>query len=189
MSIPTEKILVQQIVAGDQAAFRRFVDQYQNLVWHVVSSMVSQKYDREDLCQDIFVKIYTSLPGFRFDAKLSSWIFKISYRRCLNYLAKKRVSLYEDTNGVEQTLEDVKGDTFSPIEQLVQRELIDRVHGLLKRLAPVQRTLISMYHLEGFSYSEIAEATELPDGTIKSYLYRARQKLQKMAVAVGQEAY
>ena len=81
----TDQQLVERILAGEKELYRYFVTRYERLVRHVVSKMMSNKHDCDDICQDVFVKIYTNLSGFRFDSKLSTWVGRISYNTCLNH--------------------------------------------------------------------------------------------------------
>ena len=88
--------LVRQILDGNELAFERLIRNFQRLVSHIVFRMIDNVSDREDICQDVFVKVYKNLKGFRFDSKLSTWIARIAYNRCINFLEKKKVVLYDD---------------------------------------------------------------------------------------------
>ena len=85
-----EKQIVADILAGDQQAFRNLIEQYQKLVSHIVFRMISHQVDREELCQEIFIKVYRNLASFKFQSKLSTWVGRIAYHACINFLKKNR---------------------------------------------------------------------------------------------------
>jgi len=90
-----ERELVERILDGDREAFLTFIDRYERLVKHIVFRMVDDR-DREELCQDVFMRAYRYLDGFRFEAKLSTWLARIARNTCLNHLEKKEMPLYTD---------------------------------------------------------------------------------------------
>ena len=175
--------LIARIVAGDAGAFAEFVRQYQRLVSHVVFRMIDNVHDREDLCQDVFLAVYEHLPGFRFDAKLSTWVARVAYNRCLTHLEKMRVPVWSDFAGEEQLCDVVPNDDKSPHEYVEDRDLSARVHGEIARLPVVFRTVLTLYHLDEMSYQEIGGVTGMPEGTVKSYLFRARKLLKERLLA------
>jgi len=176
-----DHLLIQQILAGHQSAFRRFVERYQKLVSHIVFRMVPNRSDREDMCQEVFMKAYRNLAGFQFGSRLSTWVGRIAYNTCVNYLQKKKVPLLDDLAGSDSdrdSLEAIPGGEASPDLWTEQRDLLARVRREMDSLSPQYRALLTLYHLDEMSYEEIAEVTDLPMGTVKSYLFRARKALR-----------
>jgi RNA polymerase sigma-70 factor (ECF subfamily) len=176
------RTLVAEILSGNRGAFQTFVERYQRLVSHVVFRMVTNRADREDLCQDVFVKVYQNLGGFHFGSKLSTWVARIAYNTCLSYLQKKRVPLLEDMKPVDEVrdaLETAVDDAPMVDETAAERDLFDRVQAEMNHLPPQYRAILTLYHLDEMSYEEIVDVTGLPMGTVKSYLYRARQLLRE----------
>jgi RNA polymerase sigma-70 factor (ECF subfamily) len=183
----TERELVEQVLAGDREAFLDFIDRYERLVKHVVFRMVDDDRDREELCQDVFVRAYRYLDGFRFESKLSTWLARIARNTCLNHLEKKEVPLYADhapspgdegppdaraaLNRIEDPDEDVAGTADDRERRALVREGINA-------LAEHYRTALTLYHLEGMSVSQISAIMDNPEGTVKSHLYRGREKLK-----------
>ena len=165
---------IEQVLAEDRQAFARLIEQYQRLVVHVVYRMVKDPRDREELCQDVFVKVYRSLHTFRYEARLSSWIAKIAYHTCLNHLERKKLPLLDDALPVAR----LTASEPLPDAQTRRMEVQSFIHKAIERLPHQQRIVLTMYHLEGFSLSEIAHITERPTGTIKSDLFRARKSLK-----------
>ncbi len=175
--------LIDKILAGDPNAFTRLVRQNEKLVCQIVFRMVPGQQDREDLCQEIFVKVYQNLKGFQFNAKLSTWIARIAYNTCLNYLDKKHVPLYEDCVAEGKTVDDCFGDNTSPDEWTALRQASVCLCEEIDSLPVIYGTILSLYHLHEMSYAEIGEILSLPDGTIKSYLFRARKALRERMLA------
>jgi RNA polymerase sigma factor (sigma-70 family) len=173
-----EKALVQQILAGNQRAFKEFILQYQNLVSHLVFRMIPNDSDREDICQDIFLKVYQHLANFQFESKLSTWIAKITYNTCLNFLEKKRVSLFDDLTPEELTLDDLSGSSALPDSFTEKQDISRRLQMEIEKLPVHYRTILTLYHLDEMSYREICQITEMPEGTVKNYLFRARKMLK-----------
>ncbi|XOV93808.1 MAG: RNA polymerase sigma factor [Bacteroidota bacterium] len=170
-----ERTLVKQVLAGNQAAFQLLIRQYQKLVGHMVWRMVSNPEDREEICQDVFIKVYDSLGTFKFDSKLSTWIATIAYRMSLNHI--KRSNRNKETEDLD--LIDFKMENSSDV--LEENDYAKFIHQLIDQLPDTYKTILTLYHLEGFSYPEIVEVTGLPEGTVKSYLFRARKKLKELS--------
>jgi RNA polymerase sigma-70 factor (ECF subfamily) len=141
--------------------------------------MIHHSSDREDICQDVFLKIFQNLPSFRQEAKLSTWIGRIAYNSCLNHIEKKKTFLMEDYWRPEQNWEDIEGSTTSPAEAAEVSDLNAKVQAEMEKMPAYHRTALTLYHVDGLGYEEIAEVMNLPEGTIKSYLFRARQYLKK----------
>ena len=177
-----QKYLVKRILAGETKAFREFVDSYKRLVAHVVYRMVSNSADREDVCQDVFVKAYQNLQGFHFQSTLSTWLARIAYNTCVNYLEKKRVPLFDDSAPETFTLEHLASNVNNPYSETESSDLHRMLHQHVNALPVLYRTIVTLYHLEEMKYAEIGRIMELPEGTVKSYLFRARKMLREKLV-------
>ena len=143
------------------------------LVAQVIYKMVSNREDRKDLSQEVYLKAYKNLTGFRFESKLSTWIARIAYNTCLNHLEKKQLLLQNDIELPDKLV----SNTASSVLDLKERSAI--ISAAIEKLPPILRTLITLYHNEDLSYAEIQQITALPEGTIKSYLFRARKLLKE----------
>ncbi|HPG39892.1 MAG TPA: sigma-70 family RNA polymerase sigma factor [bacterium] len=175
--------LVEKVLAGNSRAFQTFVNEYKNLVAHIVYRMVNILEDREDLCQDIFVKAYQNLFQFKFESKVSTWIARIAYNTCINYLEKKKVPLYDDLAPEDTSLDSLAGINELQ-DDLYEAENINNI--VRKEIAemPVKfRTILTLYHLDEMTYAEIGSITGLPEGTVKNYLFRARRFLKAKLTA------
>jgi len=173
------KVLVERVLAGDHYAFERLIRKYQRLVSHVVFRLVPNISDREDLCQEVFLKVYRSLPGFRFDCKLSTWIARIAYNGCLNFLEKKRIPLYDDLDSQGNLPDDGRDDNANPAQSVEEKDIAGILREEVNRLPVKFRTIVTLYHLEEMSYAEIGQVLDLPEGTIKSHMFPARKLLKE----------
>jgi len=173
------RLLVDRIMNGDPNAFKQLVKDNERLVGQIVFRMIPWESDREDVCQDIFVKVYQNLASFRFDCKLSTWIARITYTTCLNCLDKKRMPLYEDTNLDGHTVDDCASEGGRPDEWTRARQSSVRICEEIDQLPVIFGTILSLYHLHEMSYAEIGQILSLPDGTVKSYLFRGRKLLKE----------
>ena len=168
--------LVEQILNGNSNAFRFLVSKHQQLVSHIVGRILPRKEDMEDVCQEVFIKVFRKLKRFRGESKLSTWIARIAYNTSISHLRKGKhaASSYDEQPGL---IAGEKDDSLN--QKIVEREEAKKY--LLKFIdeLPVQyKTVLTLFHLEEFSYKEIEEITEMPEGTIKSYLSRARKILK-----------
>jgi RNA polymerase sigma factor (sigma-70 family) len=183
----TDEQLVKRTLEGDRHAYGLIVKNTEGLVAQIVFKMISIPADRKDLAQDVYLKAFSNLPRFRFQAKLSTWIGQIAYNSCLHYLEKKKLVLLEDfevdDNVQEDSLRKIS-DSFTDslgndTEKLLsEKELSAILKVEIEKLSPLYKTLITLYHNEELSYAEIAQITALPDGTVKNYLFRARKILK-----------
>lgn len=169
--------IIKKINTGDTAAFELIIEDYKRLVYNIVFLMVQNTRDVEDLCQDVFVKVYRNLVNFQFQSKLSTWIGTIAYNTSINYLKKKRVQL-TDALVEENSFEYYAGEN-TPHDDMEMGDLSTRLKTEIENLPVKFRTILSLFHLEEMSYLEIAEITKLPEGTVKSYLFRARKLLKE----------
>ncbi len=181
---PEDKLLVQKVLAGDTRAFGSIVKNTEKLVAQIVFKMIPAEEDRKDLAQDVFLKAYKRLSGFRFKAKLSTWIAQIAYNTCLDYLEKKKLTLInadENDNSEEEVFDFLNAKTGRMATQtdIARKNLSAILNEEMDKLSPVFKTIITLYHNEELSYEEIGQITNLPEGTVKSYLFRARKKLKE----------
>ncbi len=186
----SDKKRVQQILSGDMNAFRSLIADFQRLVCHVVFRMVTNETDREEICQEVFIKVHQNLKVFQFKSKLSTWIGRIAYHTCVNYLKKKKLPLYDDflRNDVKngklnsEKPDGIEGFATSvrmPDDNVIRSETMHFVYAEIEKLPPDFRAILTMFHLDEMKYAEISEVMDLPEGTVKSYLFRARKLLKE----------
>jgi RNA polymerase sigma-70 factor (ECF subfamily) len=180
-----EAALVRRAQAGDQMAFREVVERYQSKVFSIIYGILRNHNDAEDIAQQVFTKVYFSLRSFDFRSSLLTWIYKITVNECYDYLRKKKVRklVYESDFTEEDTLRmensEPARDQRRPVDvALAQRDLALK---LLAKLPEEERTLLLLKEVEGHSVEELARMTGINENTIKVKLFRARQKLLKVA--------
>jgi RNA polymerase sigma-70 factor (ECF subfamily) len=171
--------LINRIKSGDHSAFQTLIETYQRLVSHIVFRAIPNASDREDICQDVFLKVYQNIGGFRFESKVSTWIARIAYNTCINYLQKKKVPLFDDHAFEDETLDSVSGQSQLPDAIAEGKDTASRLQTEIEALDVRYRTILTLYHLDEMSYSEIGKIMNLPEGSVKSYLFRARKRLRK----------
>ncbi|MFD1872920.1 RNA polymerase sigma factor [Hymenobacter bucti] len=191
-SVLTDQQLVAQVLGGDTAAFGQLVQRTQGLVTQLVFKMIRHPADRPDLAQEVYLKVFKNLAGFKFQAKFSTWVGQVTYNTCLHYLEKKQLVLLDPTEPAPAAaVEDgrrappplVAGPETDPETALFDQDLTDILSAAIEQLPPLYRTLIALYHQQELSYEEIAQITSLPDGTVKNYLFRARKQLKQHLLA------
>jgi RNA polymerase sigma-70 factor (ECF subfamily) len=173
MEAINERELVERCRRGDEGAFQELVDRYKTLVFALIARTVQDRSRAEDLAQDVFLKVHRGLPYFRGEARLSTWIYRIVANACAQprSAAAVAVSLDHDLSAGRATA--VLDRRFGDLE------LRDRLEKAIARLPPHYRLLIAAHYLEGVQYEDLAEALALPLGTVKTYLYRAKQQLRR----------
>ncbi len=169
--------LVRSILSGDLQAFRLLIKQHERLVAHMVGRLVKNVEDREELCQDVFMKVHSKLGDFNFQSRLSTWIATIAYRHAINHLKKSRLVFSDipDENRFTEALAEPDNPEMIVADNDIEAHLL----RLIDKLPGQYRVVLSLYHVEGMSYAEIGEITGQPDGTVKSYLFRARNLLKE----------
>lgn len=171
----SDKHLVDKVLSGDTHAFSLIIKNTESLVAQIVFKMISNPGDRKDIAQDIYLKAFKNLAGFKFQSKLSTWIAQVSYNTCLDHLRKKKLSFPGTIDEENEMTDPLSDDTTILIRQ---RELSGILKAGIEQLPPIYKTLITLYHNEELSYEEIVQITGLPEGTVKSYLFRARKALK-----------
>ena len=172
--------------AGRDAAYRELLRRYERPVFSLIFRMVRDRALAEDLSQDTFVKVLNALDSYRPEFKFSSWVFKIANNVAIDQLRKRELdTLSLDGAPDARTREEVQSTalqavdhTESPLSELESRELGGRIESAIAKLRPEYRSCILLRHVEGRSYEEIAETLDLPLGTVKTYIHRARNELR-----------
>jgi RNA polymerase sigma-70 factor, ECF subfamily len=177
MDSASESELVVRCQAGDEQAFAALVDEYKNLVFGVISQVVFDRSRVEDVAQDVFLKIYRGLPSFRGDAKLSTWIYRIVRNACSEARSGRAPAPSLD----ERDADDRPVHQPRAVDRAFRDfELRDEVEKAVAQLPDQWRLLISAHYFGGQSYQELADIFEMPIGTVKTQLHRAKQKLRTL---------
>jgi RNA polymerase sigma-70 factor, ECF subfamily len=176
MRQPSDADLVARCLDGNDDAFRELVEQYRNLVFGVISQVVSDRSRVEDLAQDVFLKVHRGLKTFRGDAKLSTWIYRIVRNVCYEALQHERSISSLDERRDDGRLQHEPGTRDPAFDHL---ELRDRLEKAIAGLSVEQRFLISAFYFGGQQYQELSDILDMPIGTVKTQLHRAKQRLRQ----------
>ena len=172
---------------GREPAFRELVRRYERPVFSLVFRMVRDTATAEDLAQDAFIKVLNHIDRYRPEFKLSSWLFKIANNVAIDHLRRRQIDTVsidgsphaQTAEAIEATSFDVVGQQESALDELEARELGSAIERAIARLRPEYRSCIMLRHVEGRSYEEIAATLDLPLGTVKTYIHRARHELRR----------
>ncbi len=183
-----EALFVSRLQANEDAAYDELVRMYNGTIYHVAYRMLGDAAEASDVVQEIFLKVFRNIGGFKAEAALKTWIFKIAFSEILNRLRwwKRRhkfstVSLDDQPHGNPASDSVVhKGPTPEEILQAKERETA--IQHALRRLSHEHRSIIVLRDIEGFSYNEIADVLGISIGTVKSRLARARADLKKSLI-------
>jgi len=166
---------LERLRAGDARAFEELVASHQHRVFGVALRMLGSAAEAEDIAQEAFLRAHRSLPEFRGDAKLSTWLYTIVSRLCLNRLASRDRKAVRHGEEVLLRVADPRGDPQTDAER---GELESALHRAIAELSEERRVVVILRDLEGLSYEEIAAALGLELGTVRSRLHRARMDLK-----------
>jgi RNA polymerase sigma-70 factor (ECF subfamily) len=178
MTERTDEEIVRHCRAGDHGAFDQLVTRHQKTIFNMALRMVRDPDDAADVTQSVFVKVYENLDGFNERYKFFSWLYKIAVHESLNMLQHKK--RFEGLTGVEIGEEAEEGKDDASVEQ--ERRIQD---GLMM-LKVEHRTVVVLKHMQGLSYEEIGRILDLPEKTVKSRLFTARQVLKEFLTKKGQ---
>ena len=171
-----ERELIERCRSGDDTAFAELVDRYKDLVYGLIYRMVRDRGLADDLAQEVFLKVHRGLPYFRGEARLSTWIFRIVQNVCVQTRTSRRPDV-----PLEDGRDDRPPRQFGSVDQAFGAiEDRDRLDKALAQLPPNYRMLVVAHYLRGVQYESLAEALNLPLGTVKTHLYRAKRRLREL---------
>lgn len=178
MTREEEREQVLRAQRGDADAFEALVTAHERGVYALALRQLQNPEDAEDAVQEVFLKAYTSLSGFRGDSKFSVWLYRIACNVCTDFLRRRKdaVSLSEDSESGEPAL-DVPDERYDPETMAERSELMQQVSRALSQLPEEFRQVFLLREVGGRSYEEIAQTLDLDIGTVKSRIFRARKKL------------
>jgi RNA polymerase sigma-70 factor (ECF subfamily) len=173
---------------GREPAFRELIRRYERPVFSLVYRMVRDRELSEDLTQDTFIKVLTHIDKYRSEFKFSSWLFKIANNVAIDHLRRRQLDTVSmegsphatSTEIVEATSFELATQAETPLEEIEARELGSEIERAISQLRPEYRACILLRHVEDKSYEEIAATLDLPLGTVKTYIHRARHELRKL---------
>lgn len=177
--------LVEKAKKGDQSAYAQLMEKYRESIYYMVLKMVQNEDDAEDLTIEAFGKAFNRLHQYSPNYAFSTWLYKIASNNCIDFIRKKRVHLtsidnaYTNKDGETSSI-DVKSNTKNPEQEAIHSQKVKLMREVVTRLKPRYRELIEKRYFEELSYDEIASQMDLPLGTVKAQLFRAREFLADM---------
>ncbi len=185
----SDEDLIERCRRHDSAAFSALVDRHRRMVFGCAYRMMGDEQEAEDITQDVFLRVYQALPRFRGESKFSTWLYKIVSNVCLNRLRKVK----PDTVSIESNEEEQK---FSPLRladpdhtpetNLEWKQFCQRIHEMVSTLPPQYSAVVTLRHMQGMAYDEIADTLNLPLGTVKTHLFRAKERLKEILLEDGE---
>lgn len=177
--------LVEAAIAGNQSAYAELMDRYRDSIYFMMVKMVKNNDDADDLTIEAFGKAFNRLEQYSPTFAFSTWLFKIASNNCIDFIRKKRITVSSLDTGFsnedgEMIYIDARSNTLDPEETIMQDQKIKHMRLLVSKLKPRYRELVEKRYFEELSYEEIAEELNLPLGTVKAQLFRARDFLANL---------
>jgi len=169
--------LVKRVCMGETQLFRLLIERHQQHIFNLCYRMLRQFEEADDATQDTFLKAYRSLKQFRGDARLKTWLCRIARNECLNRLRHENVASLDQQLTTDHSFQ-IADSTPSPLELIEHQETQSIVHEAINKLPHQYRLVITLFHLNGLSYEEISQVMEIPMGTVKTHIFRARELLK-----------
>ncbi|MEM7163724.1 MAG: sigma-70 family RNA polymerase sigma factor [Bacteroidota bacterium] len=178
--------LVQRAVSKkDQGAYAELMGRYRDSIYFMLLKMVNNKDDADDLTIEAFGKAFNRLHQYTPNYAFSTWLFKIASNNCIDFIRKKKKRLmsidndFENDNGDKIKI-DIEADTLDPMQSVIRDQKFEHMREIVQKLKPRYRQLIELRYFKEFSYEEISDELQIPLGTVKAQLFRAREFLQNM---------
>ena len=176
------KLVQKAIHEKDQQAYAKLMDRYRDSIYFMLLKMVNNKDDADDLTIEAFGKAFKNLHQYTPNYAFSTWLFKIASNNCIDFIRKKKKNMlsidrrYENDEGGERSI-DLKSEFLDPEEKMMKKQKIKVMREVVEKLKPRYRTLVELRYFKEYSYEEIAEQLDIPLGTVKAQLFRAREFL------------
>jgi RNA polymerase sigma-70 factor (ECF subfamily) len=177
-------VLVELAIEGNQKAYAELLDRYRDSIYFLLLKMVNNKSDAEDLTIEAFGKAFKNIHQYTPNFAFSTWLFKIATNNCIDFIRKRKANTIsidhgsEDSEGVSSSpAASLPSNSLDPEESLIKQQNVKLIQSLVSKLKPRYRKLIELRYFKEYSYEEIADELELPLGTVKAQLFRARELL------------
>ena len=186
--------LIQLAVGGDQLAFGQLMDRYRDSIYRTIKKMVNSKEDADDLTLEAFGKAFRSLESYRPRYAFSTWLFRIAINNCIDHIRKKRLQTLSIDEPIEADSEqdfsrNLQAETLNPEQVVIREQRIELIRAMLERLNDKYKLMIELRYFEEYSYDEISTELQMPIGTVKAQLHRAREALYELLSTPGASAY
>ncbi|MFN8209988.1 MAG: sigma-70 family RNA polymerase sigma factor [Bacteroidales bacterium] len=182
-------ILVEAARGGDEKAFASLLNRYRDSIYFMLLKMVNNGSDAEDLTIEAFGKAFRNLESYTPNFAFSTWLFKIATNNCIDFIRKKQASPSIIDHGQDDDMDNytvnIQSDSPDPEEELIHRQKIAALREIVSQMKPRYRTLIELRFFKEYSYEEISSELDLPIGTVKAQLFRAKTLLYNILSKTG----
>jgi RNA polymerase sigma-70 factor (ECF subfamily) len=191
-----DRELVARALEGDESAYSELLERFKRPVFSLIYRMIGDREQAEDLAQESFVKAFNNLDSYNPNYRFSSWLFKIANNHAIDHLRRARLSTVSihgsphaaSSEREEQTRIVLEAPDESPEQEFLALELGSEIEQAIAKLRPDYRTAVILRHIESRPYEEIAEIMEVPIGTVKTFLHRARAELREALAHLKEES-
>lgn len=174
--------LIARAKSGDEQAFRALLGKYERAVFSICYRMVRDREEASDLSQESFVKVFGMLERYNPNYAFSSWLFKITSNLCIDHLRKRRIETYAMDDPIDSERGEIQrqyeAPDLDPEQEMLRKEQMTRLEKAIDRLPEHYRVMLVLRHQENLSYEDIAATLEIPLGTVKARIHRAREMLK-----------
>lgn len=184
----SDLLLVNRAKQGDEKAFASLMNRYRDSIYYMLLKMVNNAFDAEDLTIEAFGKAFRNIESYTPKYAFSTWLFKIATNNCVDFIRKKQLSpspLDHLQENLDNVTVNIQSDLPDPEERLIQQQKISDLKEIVNQLKPRYRRLIELRYYKEYSYEEISKELNLPLGTVKAQLNRAKTLLYNILVKTG----
>jgi len=181
-------LLVEKARSGNEKAFASLMNRYRDSIYYMLLKMVNNPSDAEDLTIEAFGKAFRNLDSYTPKYAFSTWLFKIASNNCVDFIRKKQVSptpLDHLQDSLDNVTVNIQSDMPDPEESLINHQKISALKDIISQLKPRYKTLIELRYYKEYSYEEISSELNLPIGTVKAQLFRAKTLLYNILIKTG----
>jgi len=179
------KLVLAAVNSGDQKAYASLMHNYKDSLYFMLLKMTNNPDDADDLTIEAFGKAFKKLEQYTPDYAFSTWLFKIASNNCIDFIRKKKkktfsLNMRSDDENSHELGDSIPSETLDPEERIIKTQKIEMMRDVVEKLKPHYRTLIELRYFKEYSYEEISKELDLPLGTVKAQLYRAREFLSNI---------
>lgn len=190
-------VLIERALSGDEKAYSELLGRYKDAIYFMLLKMVNNKWDAEDLTLEAFGKAFKSIKQYTPNYAFSTWLFKIATNNCIDFIRKRKANTisidgsnsYEDPDdGYTSPTSTLPANILDPEENLIKAQNIQMVQSVVSKLKPRYRKLVELRYFKEYSYEEVAQELDLPLGTVKAQLFRARELLLNVMKNISEDS-
>ncbi|MEO8712305.1 MAG: RNA polymerase sigma factor [Parafilimonas sp.] len=175
MTVIDDKHYIDLVIKGDTASFALLVEKYKDIVFTLALKMIKSREEAEEVCQDAFIKVYKSLGRFKGESKFSTWLYKVAYNTCLDYMKKNNKD--QHVVAIDDYTDDQVASLNNTLDSLEEKERKQMIQDCLLSLPGEDSFLLTLYYFEEQSVKEISKIIGITANHVKIKLYRSRKKL------------